>query len=267
MTILIGILCKDGVVIGSDSAATSVASDGYPTVEQQTKKIEILNNVIATSTGSAGLGQRFYQVVTDYWVQNNIENESISTISVDLSRNTINNFKSSYIECNGFGALLAYFHQGKFQLCEFDQNSFQPEYKFEHSWFVAMGSGQFLADPFLGFLRRIFWEKSMPDLQEGIFAAQFTLQHTIALNPGGINGPTQIAILKNDNNGQIIPSFLSDDELREHQDNIDSLEAHIRNYKSKMQGNTNKVIPQLSNPLSNKNTNSIGKFFKNLLKK
>ena len=41
MTILIGVLCKDGVVIGADSSATFDAG-GIRTIEQPTKKIDLL---------------------------------------------------------------------------------------------------------------------------------------------------------------------------------------------------------------------------------
>src|SRR5690606_12875728 len=48
--------------------------------------------------------------------------------------------------------------------------------------FIAVGSGQQLADPFLAFLRRIFWKDHLPTLNEGIFAALWTLKHAIDLN-------------------------------------------------------------------------------------
>ena len=42
MTILIGILCQDGVVVGSDSSVTFVAGQ-QRTIEQKCRKIEVLS--------------------------------------------------------------------------------------------------------------------------------------------------------------------------------------------------------------------------------
>jgi hypothetical protein len=63
--------------------------------------------------------------------------------------------------------------------------------------FVAIGSGQLIADPFLAFVRRIFWGQSqLPNINQGVFAALWTLVHTTGTNPGGIGDPIQIAVLK-----------------------------------------------------------------------
>jgi hypothetical protein len=63
MTVIVGILCSDGVVIGSDSAmAAGRLHTGY-TIERQegdVLKIEIIErNVITAGTGAMGLAQRF----------------------------------------------------------------------------------------------------------------------------------------------------------------------------------------------------------------
>ena len=68
MTILIGILCQDGVVVGSDSSATFIAGQ-QPTIQQKCKKIEILSgsHIILAGTGDAGLGQRFSSTAEIYF--------------------------------------------------------------------------------------------------------------------------------------------------------------------------------------------------------
>lgn len=62
MTVIVGILCSDGVVIGSDSAL-AVGRVGRYTIERQegnVLKIEIIGDDIITAfTGAAGLAQRF----------------------------------------------------------------------------------------------------------------------------------------------------------------------------------------------------------------
>jgi len=63
MTVIVGVLCSDGVVIGSDSAmAAGRALSGY-TIERQegdVLKIEVIEkNIITAGTGAMGLAQRF----------------------------------------------------------------------------------------------------------------------------------------------------------------------------------------------------------------
>lgn len=62
MTVIVGILCSDGVVIGSDSAL-AVGRVGRYTIERHEGnvfKIEIIDdNIITAFTGAAGLAQRF----------------------------------------------------------------------------------------------------------------------------------------------------------------------------------------------------------------
>jgi hypothetical protein len=60
LTVIIGILCEDGVVVGSDSSATFGPDPSIKTIEGIALKIEILGaDVITATTGSVGLAQRF----------------------------------------------------------------------------------------------------------------------------------------------------------------------------------------------------------------
>src|ERR1035437_432847 len=63
MTVIVGILCSDGVVIGTDSAmAAGRVLTGY-TIERQdgdVLKIEVIEkDIITAGTGAMGLAQRF----------------------------------------------------------------------------------------------------------------------------------------------------------------------------------------------------------------
>ena len=114
-----------------------------------------------------------------------------------MSAHTIDDFASTKAKEGQFGALVAFSSQNEFHLCEFAIDDFQPELKTGDRWFVSMGSGQPIADPFLGLIRRVFFKDSQPRLNEGIFAVLWTLEHAIDLNTGGIDGPAQIGILTN----------------------------------------------------------------------
>jgi hypothetical protein len=60
VTVLVGILCEDGVVIGSDSSATYGPAPMVKTIEYDALKLEIVEDAIITAiSGAVGLGQRF----------------------------------------------------------------------------------------------------------------------------------------------------------------------------------------------------------------
>lgn len=81
MTILVGIKCTNGIVIGADSAATFAAGQ-IRTIEQQTDKISIVGgSVIVAGTGQVGLGQRFTQIVEKTW-----EEKKFSGTPVDVGK-------------------------------------------------------------------------------------------------------------------------------------------------------------------------------------
>ena len=76
MTILIGLLCEDGVVVGADGSV-SFANVSDRTIEQTCKKIDILNDsMIIASTGFVGYGQRFKRVAERYLKQEYKINDS-----------------------------------------------------------------------------------------------------------------------------------------------------------------------------------------------
>jgi hypothetical protein len=59
--------------------------------------------------------------------------------------------------------------------------------------FIAVGSGQPLADPFLAFLKRILWKGRKPTLPEGRFVAAWTIRHVSQTVFGLVGGPIQMA--------------------------------------------------------------------------
>lgn len=244
MTILVGLLCKEGVIIGSDSSVTFNAG-GMNTIEQTGRKIDIINeNLILTGTGSVGLGQRFKYIIEQVFKDPSISTKNENEIACHLTAQALGNLRSTGAAIQ-YGALLAFFSNNKFNLCEFECNTLQPEFKTGNLWYVSMGSGQPIADPFLGFIRRVFWGDQQPSLRDGIFAAYWTLFHTCKINPGGINEPITIAQLYMDN-GNVKAMILENNVIEEHRGNVLELENYIGLYKKDIQeDNTISEIPKL----------------------
>jgi len=230
LTVLIGVLCRDGVVIGADSAATFVAGS-QRTIEQPATKIEIIgDNIILAATGSVGLKQRFAHIVEGCWRDKKFQGDGITT-STMLSNLAIRNFKETDSP-KGFGALLAFPVHKKPYLCEFDVAGFQPELKTSDLWYCSMGSGQSITDPFLGFIRSIFWADGRPpSCQDGIFATVWALKHAIEVNPGGINGPIRIATLMLNEKKELQARLLDHHETEEHRENVRAAKEHLRKYR------------------------------------
>lgn len=243
MTILIGVLCKDGVVVGTDSSAT-FGDSRVRTIEQPCKKIEIIDDhIIITGTGQIGLGQRFTEIVDTYWKQNGFRDKSDVHACKELCALGIKDFISTNVPKGAYGSLMAFAANGRFNLCEFAVDDFQPELKTNNIWYVAMGSGQNIGDPFLGLIRRIFWKDAPPKISGGIFAVLWALEHIIDLNPGGIKGPPQMAILESSKSG-FRARMLEDSELAEHRDNVRGAEEHLEKYKEILEGKSDNKIPE-----------------------
>lgn len=96
--------------------------------------------------------------------------------------------------------------------------------------FYAIGSGQACADPFLAFLRRIFWKDQLPSFAGGVFAVLWTLNHAIKTTPGGIADPKQIVTLKRDGDSYVALELM-DEDLQEHLEAIEAAEARLADFK------------------------------------
>ena len=67
LTLIVGIKCTDGVVLGADGAAT-LGVMGTPTVRQAVKKLTIIDRqVVVGVSGPVGLAQRFTNEVEALW--------------------------------------------------------------------------------------------------------------------------------------------------------------------------------------------------------
>ncbi|MBX9579141.1 MAG: hypothetical protein K2X87_02445 [Gemmataceae bacterium] len=260
MTVLVGVLCQDGVV-GSDGSATFTAGVSFDTVEQPAKKTFVVEpDVILAGTGAVGLAQRVRAVVQRTrgwpgWLAGDpgfgtgpfsLDSSSVGQPRRDfldhlaaakaITRGMIEDMASTHLRPNGgIGAFVAFPYGGECRLCEFGAADLQPEFKMSGAWFVSMGSGQAIADPFFGLLRRTLFRNRQPRLREGVFAAAWVLEHAIELNPGGINDPVQIGVLERpDPTLPFAARLLTEDELAEHKDGVNAVEDYLAEYRGRL---------------------------------
>lgn len=234
MTAIVGVLCRDGVVIGTDSSV-SFGFGTYRTIEQQTEKLSVIgDHIIIAGTGQVGYGQRFCDVVQKAW-NNGIFKEPGLEIARKLARAHLEDLQFTGAKQGEYGALVAFPSGARTFLCEFAIKDFQPELKLPELWYGSMGSTQPITDPFLGLVREIFWSEGPPTLQEGIFAVTWALEHAISVNPGGVNGPIRLAVLERDRKGQLGARLLKDNELYEQSQAIEAAKTNLREWRQKLQ--------------------------------
>lgn len=235
MTAIVGIYCKDGIVVGADSAATSATAAGMRTVEQPVMKIDVVADMlIIAGTGQIGMGQRFCHQVEELWAAKKFSGRDHFDIAKIITAAARQDYAETGAAQGGYGALVAFPCKTGCHLVEFAVNDLQPEFKTEKIWYVSMGSGQVIIDPFLGLMREVFWTDGPPSVQDAIFATTWALDHAVQVNPGGVNSPVKIATLEKvgpDWRAQI----LSDDELLEHRTSIEAAKDSMRNYKARIQ--------------------------------
>lgn len=234
MTCVVGILCTDGAVIGTDSSAT-FAHVGRPTIEQPSEKLRVVaNRVVVAGTGHMGLGQRFRAIVEQTWKNKVFLNPPVIVAEL-LCRAMLEDFARTFIKPGDYGALIAFPTSDRVHLCEFDSTNFQPEFKTEYLWYCSMGSAQPITDPFLGLMREVYWQEGRPTVNEAVFAVTWALEHAISVNTGGVNGPARIAVLENKDKGLAQARILDDDHLHEARQDIEEAKRSLRQLRETVQ--------------------------------
>jgi 20S proteasome alpha/beta subunit len=208
MTLIVGIRCSDGVVMASDSAATFATGLQYTIGQQQITKVQNLADaMLYGSTGAVGMAQLVCDRVAKIWqanktlflnataaeAMNKLGPEIAQLVSIYVGNGQMLRPEGG-LQSALCKSLLAIPLRDGVRLVQFDFSG-APEEATRELPFVALGSGQPIADPFLAFLKRILWKEREPSVSEGRFAAAWTIDHVIHTNPGGVAGPLQMATL------------------------------------------------------------------------
>ena len=240
MTLIVGILCKDGVVLASDSAAT-FGSAVQPTIgQQEMRKLRRLNDpILYTNTGAIGISQLIADKLKSLWeaktfsnyqspetVMDKIGKEIVQLVgpylqTANLQRPLVGDASSSLCK-----SLVAMPVNQKPCLFNFDYNG-APERSTPDLPFIALGSGQPIADPFLAFLHRLLWRDREPTLAEGRLAAVWTIEHVRRTNPGGVGGSVQLATLASSTGKMPTVSEVSEEGIQEHLQRVTSAEQSL----------------------------------------
>ena len=258
MTLIIGVRCDDGVVIGSDSVTTYSSYDGTRTIEQEIDtKVRIIENcALYASAGAVGPSQDILSALNSNWQRINrrprhhiVKKELSDTISGQIKNYArrmeetlvMPNRETPFVTKVGIECVMAVPIAKDHHLFRFDHHGNPEEYLTELP-IVAIGSGQVQADPFLAFVKRVAWNDKQPDsVKQGIVGVLWTLQYVIARNSAlGVGGEPSVGILEREQ-GKWVASVLKGERLGMH------MEA-IANAEEALYDNLNKHITSSSPP-------------------
>ena len=257
MTLIVGIKCTEGVVVGSDGAATLGNATGTRTVIQPANKLHILQGrIIMGVSGQVGLSQLYCDRVESLWKDKKlgigvtlpqVQRELCRAIQQDAIP-AIQRAKES-IPFLGQGGAFALASTkslvtlpvggstGRPELIQCEHDG-QAEAATEDLPYVAIGSGQPIADPHLALLRRVFWPDKLPNVADGIFAVMWTLLHAIQVNPGGFAEPIQLAVLERSKGRELRGRELSRQAVAEHRQHVKDAEEHLRSFSDSLHDNS-----------------------------
>jgi hypothetical protein len=214
---------------------------GQNTAKQPIRKLAILRpDTILGVTGPVGFSQRIGGVIgalvgqqtygsivaADKSIREKLWTD-IFKFEFEIAQVTKNVFPQMAQECLCGGLIALPVGQG-LELIQFNQTG-ATEQATDDLPFASIGSGQPTADPFLAFIRRIFWATSKPTLAEGIFAVWWTLHHCITVSPGGIADPKQMVVLEIKNK-KAVARELTDAELKETEEVVARAEQYLKGF-------------------------------------
>lgn len=233
MTLILGIQCREGIVIGADSMITAGSLHGNVRLDDIKVHLPGERGIVAFA-GDVGAGQAVLDDLKEHWpaildAGSRKEVKRLITESVsDALGNALAPDKRP-----SFSGIVAVTIQNQPTLMLFREDPPAIEAR-DRIYFLTAGSGQHFAFLFLKFLERIFWNNGGPSsISDGILSAMWTLQHIIDANATlGVGGTPCIAVLEDRRNtGDWQSRILSEAESGEYREQIYTIESAMRQVK------------------------------------
>jgi hypothetical protein len=250
MTLLVGILCPDGVVIATDRQVTH-GTMGITTVGQAGTKAAIIRKgqSIYASAGAVGLGQQMCAAIDtiDSKFHNHaciaeLPNVLKATRSViapafEIAAKAVQVLGPPATQQDAVctGLLAGKFADG-IKLIELNaQAGGEILLTLESVPFVCQGSGKGNADPFLRFLWDVYWSKNAPTLKEAVLAGYWTVKVVTQLRTSGVGCGVEVFTLRHNGNSATAEK-IADSALAEHDEFIAAVEEAMRGVRDQMMG-------------------------------
>lgn len=247
MTLLVGILCPEGVVVATDRQVTHGAM-GMPTVGQAgTKGIVIRKGeALYASSGPIGMGQQIANALDKATVSFELRtcvdcvgdlSKAARTVilpAFDVAQRAVNVLGqvATQMDVVGGGLLAARFYDGV-KLIDLNPQGGCEILTLESVPFVCQGSGKANADPFLRFVWDIYWPEKSPTLNEAILAGYWTVRVVTQLHTSGVGCGVEVFTVR-DVKGKGVAAKLDDSALAEHDDFIAAVVDAMRSVRDNM---------------------------------
>jgi hypothetical protein len=214
-----------------------------PTIRQQVKKIRIIGDRVAfAGAGPTGLLGLYHDELANLWMGNELNKKLTEAVEIireafwkhydPLHKQTAQVIATlsqmALLEAMA-SALVALPIANRLHLLQYSETCTPNEIQGDQL-FVAIGSGQWVAEPFLVWIKRMFWKDKQPTVVQGVFAALLTLDYAIRCSAIGLSDPKQIVTLQRDSKGKWAARELSDAELGEQMQAVGEAEAHMAEY-------------------------------------
>lgn len=248
MTVAVAFYCSDGIVIGADSMLTP-SMGGINVGHHKGQKVHLLaGDQIFAFAGDHGQASRF-QIMADASASQIALAGHPILYAINISSSMIAQLQSTGIQPSqvGFNTLLAFPHSGTHQLCVFE-GPIQPRLLDQHHYYTALGSGKLSADPFLRFLVDIFCLNGPPTVAEATFLTAWTVQHVCETNPGGVAGPTRIAVMERQEDGSYVAREVPPNEVDDQGQLVESARQALRDWRESLTPPNNGEAPDENIP-------------------
>lgn len=234
MTVVIAFFCTDGVVVAADSMITP-GIGGINVGHHHGLKVSVLDgHQLFAFAGDQGQSDRVRIMANGSHAMIATRGHPID-YPLAITQSIIQQFQSTGIAgAINTNPILSFVHQNQYVCCVFE-GAMQPRLLDAAHYYVAVGSGKLSADPFLRFITDVFCNGNQPTVAEAIFLATWTVQHVIDVNPGGVAGPIRVGVLREEG-GAKIARLLSDAEMVEHQQAMQSAIIALRDWRDSMRG-------------------------------
>lgn len=236
MTVAVGFHCSNGIVVAADSMLTP--SDGQNATGHHTcRKVHVLSKCqIFAFAGDLGQADRFRIIADGTCTFDTVINHPIEH-GLGLTQRILDQFSSTGIANEiDLLALLGFCYNNKAYCCSF-QSRLQPTLLSNDQYFISVGAGKQIADPFLRFLTDIFC-KDQPTVREAVFLAYWVVSHVIEAGPGGVGGPVRIATIEESETG-LNARELSEIDIGEQIQAVASAGQTLRAWRDLLSGRAN----------------------------
>lgn len=217
MTVVLGLLCEGGAILGADSAATSTTAS-IPLCESAVTKIALLGGGDAALACSGSLDAA--QSVADALGRLSVNNSTTEATLAEDIRKQLRSLMRPTIELAAAGRsswphpdwlqdmarqtvgsgvyLRALKGQGKaWRPCVVGWEGLQVEYcEASGVYYQSCGSGSLFSHPTMSVLKRRLFSNKLPTIPAGTLAVYYTLREVIESRAGGgVGGPLDLAVL------------------------------------------------------------------------